>query len=141
MVTILKRLFLLSLILVSTRMCATQEIVVHLTQANYAQVLEEADKPLIIKVSATWCGPCKRMKPIFYAFADLYKADYISAEIDIEEAPELSEVLKISALPTILIVQKKNIIGELVGAIGTVGMLKKKVEKVISDAAQVSALI
>ena len=48
-------------------------------------------KPSIVDFTASWCGPCQRMKPIFYSLADDFKDEYNFISIDIDENPELAK--------------------------------------------------
>lgn len=56
----------------------------------------------IIKFSASWCGPCKQLKPVF---DDVVKdiSDIKVVDIDVEEHPEIASKYKIRSVPTIVI--------------------------------------
>ena len=49
-------------------------------------------KPSIVDFTASWCGPCQRMKPIFYSLADDFKDEYNFISIDIDENPGISHI-------------------------------------------------
>ena len=61
---------------------------------------------LIIKFSATWCAPCKIIKPVCDKWLISAPPNVIWAEIDIDESIELFGVLKtkkmIKGVPTLL---------------------------------------
>lgn len=57
-------------------------------------------KPSIVDFTASWCGPCHRMKPIFYSLADDFKDEYNFISIDIDENPELANKYQVQAVPT-----------------------------------------
>ena len=57
-------------------------------------------KPSIVDFTASWCGPCQRMKPIFYSLADDFKEEYNFISIDIDENPELANKYQVQAVPT-----------------------------------------
>lgn len=58
------------------------------------------EKPSIVDFTASWCGPCQRMKPIFYSLADDFKDEYNFISIDIDENPELANKYQVQAVPT-----------------------------------------
>lgn len=58
------------------------------------------EKPSIIDFNATWCAPCRMMKPVFHKLAREFKDEYNFISIDIDEHPELAEKYQIQAVPT-----------------------------------------
>lgn len=58
--------------------------------------------PSIIDFTATWCGPCRMMKPIFHKLAEDFAGKYNFVSIDIDEHPELAEKYQIQAVPTFI---------------------------------------
>lgn len=58
------------------------------------------EKPSVVDFTASWCGPCQRMKPIFHALAKDFRDDYNFITIDIDENPELAHKYQVQAVPT-----------------------------------------
>lgn len=59
-------------------------------------------KPRVLEFSATWCGPCKRQKPIYEEAKKKY-GDRIDMEsIDVDENPELAQKYHVDAVPTFI---------------------------------------
>tara|TARA_A100001201_G_C3987269_1_gene170506 strand:- start:121 stop:390 length:270 start_codon:yes stop_codon:yes gene_type:complete len=73
--------------------------------------------------SATWCGPCKSMKP---GMEDLKKEGYPIEFLDVEENKELASNAGVRAVPTIIIYENNEPVETLVGA-QDVERLKKKI--------------
>ena len=57
--------------------------------------------------NATWCGPCKQMKP---QMDRLVKAGYPVEFIDIDESPTLAESANVRGVPT-LVVNGNSLVG------------------------------
>ncbi|XP_008936332.1 PREDICTED: thioredoxin-like, partial [Merops nubicus] len=61
-------------------------MVVCVAQAEFeAELKSAADKLVIVDFSATWCGPCKMIKPFFHSLCDKY-SEAVFIEIDVDDA-------------------------------------------------------
>jgi thioredoxin 1 len=69
-------------------------------EENIDSLLEENSK-VIVLFGATWCMPCKNLKPKFQKVS-LENSDIIFAYCDIEETQTLTESLKIQSVPTVV---------------------------------------
>ena len=60
-------------------------------------------KVLVLKFGATWCGPCKTIKPLVDLWLQHVPGNIVFAEIDVEESMDLYAALKrykmISGIP------------------------------------------
>uniref|UniRef100_I1N4A2 Thioredoxin domain-containing protein n=1 Tax=Glycine max TaxID=3847 RepID=I1N4A2_SOYBN len=51
---------------------------------SYWKEIKDSPKPVVIFFTASWCGPCKFITPLFHEMAAKYpNADYV--KIDVEE--------------------------------------------------------
>ena len=57
-------------------------------------------KPTLLDFSATWCGPCKMMKPVFDELADTYDDKINFVTVDVDANPGLASQYAIQAVPT-----------------------------------------
>lgn len=56
---------------------------------------------VVIDYSAEWCGPCKKIAPIFEGLAKKYnKARFVHVDVDAEELGDHPDMLKIKGVPT-----------------------------------------
>jgi thioredoxin 1 len=90
---------------------------------NYAQFNSriKGNKPVVIKFTAKWCGPCKTIEPKYqsYAKSPVYKSVLDFSEYDIEKDPELTSDCDITGIPTFRIYFKGTKLDEVVGASDT----------------------
>lgn len=81
-------------------------------------VMEEcniSNTPIVIVASASWCGPCKAVKPKYVQMATMYpEAMFFS--FDIEEQQDLAEALNISSMPTFIVIHGMKIAKRQEGA-------------------------
>jgi len=61
---------------------------------------------IVIKFTATWCSPCKKISPFYAQMAQKYAAHFV--EMDVDEFDECAAKYDIKAMPTFCILSKNN---------------------------------
>lgn len=56
--------------------------------------------PVIVKLGADWCPPCREMKPVLKELARELKGKAIILDLDINEHRALARKLKVKLIPT-----------------------------------------
>ena len=74
----------------------------------------KSESPVLVKLFATWCGPCKMLTPVVEKVADEIKG-VAFVELDIDKSPEIPTQLHISGVPTIIMFKNGTELGRLVG--------------------------
>ena len=65
------------------------------------QQLINGDAPVLIDFTATWCGPCQVIGPVFNTLAGNKKYEGITfIKVDVDQNEEASEHAEISCMPT-----------------------------------------
>jgi thioredoxin len=83
------------------------------TEAEWKTALEH--DVVIVDFSATWCGPCKMISPIFEKLAAQHtNAFFIKVDVDVNE--KVAADAGVSAMPTFQFYVKGKKVEELVGA-------------------------
>jgi len=81
----------------------------------------------VIKFSASWCGPCKTLKPVWNQVSSTI--DDVEFEvIDIDLDPDTTAKYSVRAVPTIVFVKDGDKVDELVG-LCSAETLTKKIEE------------
>ena len=79
------------------------EHVVKVTSANHAEILEiSRTKLVILDFGATWCGPCRQMKPVIERLAAEYNGRFLLGEVDVDTSRDLASKYRIQYLPTLV---------------------------------------
>ena len=77
----------------------------------------EGNKPCIVEFYATWCGPCKKVKPVIERLAEHYNDKIDFYQVDVDSEKKLSAILKIENIPTVLFFPEKGQPLKRVGAL------------------------
>ena len=82
----------------------------HIMQMN-------AGRLIVIDFTATWCGPCKAIKPKFHELA-VQRPDVIFLEIDVDDPDheQTCSAFKVTAMPTFKYIRNGQVVGETIGA-------------------------
>ncbi|OJA19142.1 hypothetical protein AZE42_02166 [Rhizopogon vesiculosus] len=69
------------------------------SKANLVEYTSDPNKITIIDFTATWCGPCKQIKPIFEQLAKEHtKLNFV--KVDIDQASDVAAEFAIRSVPT-----------------------------------------
>ena len=77
----------------------------------------KSSKIAVADFSATWCGPCKMMAPVFHTVAEDMKDEVSFFNVDVDENPGLAASNKVFSVPTLILYKDGVEISRSVGAI------------------------
>ena len=88
----------------------------NLTKRVELKELVSKKKPLIIKFTATWCGPCKKIAPIFNNLTEKVKHLVDVVIVDADEGSDICSALKVRGYPTFISYVNGEMAESLIGA-------------------------
>jgi thioredoxin 1 len=100
---------------------------VEINAQNFDQEILKANKPAIIDVYASWCGPCRMVSPIFEELSNELKASYTFGKINIDNERDLAIQFNVSSVPTFLFINNGSLVGKESGYMNK-ETLKSKIE-------------
>ena len=100
--------------------------VMHITKANYDELVKNSDKPVLLDFWAPWCGPCRMLAP---AFEELNREEpqVKFCRVNVDEQGELAQMFGIESIPTLAVVQDRHTLT------GSVGLRSKEEIKAMLD--------
>ena len=102
--------------------------IVYLTDDTFKSEVLESDKPVLLDFWAPWCGPCRMVGPVLDQLAEEQDAVKI-CKINIDEYQAVATQHKVMSIPTLIIFDKGEVVGQHVGAIA-----KQQLESFIKSA-------
>uniref|UniRef100_A0A5F8A4P9 Thioredoxin domain-containing protein 2 n=1 Tax=Macaca mulatta TaxID=9544 RepID=A0A5F8A4P9_MACMU len=111
----------------TTEFLEGDKVKVILSKEDFEASLKEAGERLVaVDFSATWCGPCRTIKPFFHALSMKHE-DVVFLEVDADDCEEVVRDCAIMCVPTFQFYKKEEKVDEFCGA------LKEKLETVIAE--------
>lgn len=80
-----------------------------MTAARFEE-LTGSGKLVLVDFYADWCGPCKKMKPTLEEIEREMSGSIVLLRINVDEHPELSNLLQIDAIPEFRLYKNKNLV-------------------------------
>ena len=84
-----------------------------LTNQNFEE--EVKDGLVLVDFFATWCGPCKMMKPVISKIAEEYKGKIKVGKVNVDDENELAMKYGISSIPTLILFKDGEPLKSLIG--------------------------
>jgi len=97
----------------STRM-QRENSVHHANEADFAQMVLNADVPVLVDFYADWCGPCRMIAPALEELASETTAAKI-VKVNVDHNPRLAARYGISSIPSLLVFKDGEVVREQVG--------------------------
>jgi thioredoxin 1 len=95
----------------------SNDTIVHVTDASFAQDVLSASTPVLVDFWAAWCGPCKMIAPILDDLAEQYAGKIKIAKVDVDANKEIPGKFNIRGIPTLLIFKNGQVEATKVGAL------------------------
>jgi len=95
----------------STAAMASAEVFSNLTYEQAKQQAQKEEKLLLLDFTATWCPPCRRMESTTWVDESVQKyikENAIAIQIDVDKDSKTSSLLKIEAMPTLILFTPKG---------------------------------
>eukprot|EP01039_Chlorochromonas_danica_P005097 gene5097-5601_t len=96
------------------------------TKEQLRRILGEESRLVVIKFTASWCGPCQKISPVFVDYSKNFR-NVKFVEIDVDDSSELAEEYGVNCMPTFVFVKNGTPLSDRIQGADR-SMLQKKLE-------------
>ena len=91
---------------------------INVTEADFKELVENSDIPVMVDFWADWCGPCKMIAPTLDQLAEDYDGKVLFAKVDVDSNPNLSVKFFVRSIPMNVIFKDGKPVDQIVSAVG-----------------------
>ncbi|QDT55302.1 Thioredoxin [Caulifigura coniformis] len=84
--------------------------------AWFAEEVTSQPMPVLVDFTASWCGPCKMIKPFLEKMKEEHAGKVKVVEIDVDARGDLAAHYKVSGYPTLVMIHGGNVVDICRGA-------------------------
>ena len=95
-----------------------------ITDQNFDEVVLKSSVPVLLDMWAPWCGPCQMIGPIIDELAEEFEERALIGKVNIDKNPKIAEAFKIKSIPTIMFLQRDELVERFSGMIPKPNMVE-----------------
>ena len=88
---------------------------ININKNNFRNEVLDSEKPVLLDIWASWCGPCRMVSPIVDEIA-AERGDIKVGKVNVDEERELAGQFGVMSIPTLVVIKGGRVVNQMVGA-------------------------
>jgi thioredoxin 2 len=101
----------------------TEPVIV--TDANFKQLVEESNLPVLLDLWAAWCGPCRQIAPLIERLAKELAGKVLVGKLNVDENKFTASRFGVQSIPTLLILKNGREADRIIGVESREAILRR----------------
>lgn len=85
------------------------------SESEFDNLIKSETRLIVVDFTATWCGPCRAIAPIFESLSEQY-SNVVFVKVDVDDLADVASKCGIRAMPTFQFYKGGSKIKEMCGA-------------------------
>jgi len=94
-----------------------QSKTIEITDQNFNELIMQAEVPVLLDIWAPWCGPCQMIGPLVDELAEDFEGRALIGKVNVDSNPKISEMFGIKSIPTLIFMQKDEMVQRFSGLV------------------------
>jgi thioredoxin 1 len=86
-----------------------------ITAQDFSREVFFSPVPVVVDAYADWCGPCRALAPLLERLDAHYDGRLQFLKVNIDDDPEVAEVFRVEAVPTLLLFRGGRLTDRIAG--------------------------
>lgn len=88
--------------------------IVEINKDNFDSKVLKSEIPVLVGFNATWCGPCKMLRPVLDEIADT-RSNFKIVSVDVDENSDLAKEYGVMSIPCLVAIKDGKEVNRSVG--------------------------
>ncbi len=98
---------------------------IHVTDADFEEVVLKSQIPVLVDFWAEWCGPCKMIAPIVDELSNEFEGKALMVKVDVDNNSGTAMKYGIRNIPTLLFFKGGEVADKQVGVVAKAALAEK----------------
>ncbi len=81
----------------------TTKNIVQVTDQNFETTVSNSSQLVLVDFWATWCAPCKMLRPVIEELATEYDGRMVVGELDVDANPIIASKFTVLSIPSVIL--------------------------------------